>query len=145
MSNEIYFTRNTRRAGRIGDTMVVVTEGARITITLQPNGQPAKVTVAKAKPATPATAPATPGHQAGHRAPHADHQAGHRAPHAGHAGQGHAGQGHAGQGHAGHAGQGHAGHQAPEQRRAPQGSSHPHARAGTRHALTLPPLGGFTR
>ena len=60
MSNEIYFTRNTRRAGRIGDTMVVVTEGARITITLQPNGQPAKVTVAKAKPATPATAPATP-------------------------------------------------------------------------------------
>ena len=59
MSNEIYFTRNTRRAGRIGDTMVVVTEGARITITLQPNGQPAKVTVAKAKPATPATKPAT--------------------------------------------------------------------------------------
>ena len=72
MSNEIYFTRNTRRAGRIGDTMVVVTEGARITITLQPNGQPAKVTVAKralasaglivpATPAkvTPATKPAT--------------------------------------------------------------------------------------
>ena len=62
MSNEIYFTRNTRRAGRIGDTMVVVTEGARITITLQPNGQPAKITVAKAKPATAprATVPATP-------------------------------------------------------------------------------------
>ena len=58
MSNEIYFTRNTRRAGRIGDTMVVVTEGARITITLQPNGQPAKVTVAKATPRT-ATATAT--------------------------------------------------------------------------------------
>ena len=62
MSNEIYFTRNTKRAARGGDTLVLVTEGARVTITLQPNGQPAKITVAKAKPATAprATVPATP-------------------------------------------------------------------------------------
>ena len=69
MSNEIYFTRNTKRAARGGDTLVLVTEGARVTITLQPNGQPAKITVAKAKPATApratvpttsATKPATP-------------------------------------------------------------------------------------
>ena len=71
-ANEIYFTRGTKRAQRLGDTLIVVTEGARVTITLQPNGQPAKVTVAKATPrtatatatapkATPATAPkATP-------------------------------------------------------------------------------------
>ena len=58
-ANELYFTRQTKRAQRLGDTLVVVTEGARVTITLQDDGQPAKVTVAKAKPAAQAT-PATP-------------------------------------------------------------------------------------
>jgi hypothetical protein len=62
-ANEIYFTRGTKRAQRLGDTLVVVTEGARVTITLQDDGQPAKVTVAKttpraAKPAAAATATA---------------------------------------------------------------------------------------
>jgi hypothetical protein len=32
--NELYFTTGTRRYERIGNTLVVVTEGARITITL---------------------------------------------------------------------------------------------------------------
>jgi hypothetical protein len=59
-ANEIYFTRGTKRAQRLGDTLIVVTEGARVTITLQDDGQPAKVTVAKATPrATTAPKPAT--------------------------------------------------------------------------------------
>jgi hypothetical protein len=53
-ANEIYFTRNTKRAQRIGDTLVIVTDGARITVTLQ-DGAPADVKVTRA--AKPATAP----------------------------------------------------------------------------------------
>ena|SRR5580765_5329642 len=44
--NELYFTSGTKRAARIGRTMVVVTEGARITITLPArDGEPTRVGV----------------------------------------------------------------------------------------------------
>jgi hypothetical protein len=55
-TNTIYFTRNTKRAQRGGHVLTIVSEGVTVTITLQ-DGAPAKVTQAKAKPATPATAP----------------------------------------------------------------------------------------
>jgi hypothetical protein len=63
-SNHLYFTRATKRYERIGDTLVIVTEGATITITLNATaGTPATVKVSKPaarKPATPdARKPAT--------------------------------------------------------------------------------------
>jgi hypothetical protein len=45
MSDEIYFTRSSRRFARIGDTFTVVTEGAKVSIRLAADGSTA-VTIA---------------------------------------------------------------------------------------------------